>query len=48
MLFMLVNKLGDPDKKVASSAMHLLNRLLTEHPAMKVQGYLAHKKHSPP
>lgn len=35
MLFMLVNKLGDPDKKVASSAMHLLNRLLQEHPAMK-------------
>ena len=35
MLFLLVNKLGDPDKQVASKVSHLLTRLLSEHPAMK-------------
>ncbi|EKX42988.1 hypothetical protein GUITHDRAFT_56893, partial [Guillardia theta CCMP2712] len=34
-LFLLVNKLGDPDKKVSSHVMYLLNKLLLEHPAMK-------------
>ena len=33
-LFLLVNKLGDPDKQVASKVSHLLGRLLQEHSAM--------------
>ena len=32
----LVNKLGDPSRKVASKAGYLLSSLLQEHPAMKV------------
>ena len=31
----LVNKLGDPEKKVASRLTHLLHTLLHQHPAMK-------------
>ena len=31
----LVNKLGDPSRKVASKAGYLLSSLLQEHPAMK-------------
>ena len=31
----LVNKLGDPEKKVASRLTHLLNSLMQQHPAMK-------------
>lgn len=32
---LLVNKLGDPDKKIASKASHLLLQLQTTHPLMK-------------
>ena len=32
----VVNKLGDPSRKVASKAGYLLTSLLQEHPAMKV------------
>ena len=32
----LVNKLGDPSRKIASKAGYLLASLLQEHPAMKV------------
>lgn len=32
----VVNKLGDPSRKVASKAGYLLSSLLQEHPAMKV------------
>ncbi|KAL3136772.1 hypothetical protein ABBQ38_005486 [Trebouxia sp. C0009 RCD-2024] len=32
----LVNKLGDPSRKIASKAGYLLSSLLQEHPAMKV------------
>eukprot|EP00955_Chlamydomonas_euryale_P012320 132407-Chlamydomonas_euryale.AAC.1 len=31
----LVNKLGDPSRKVASKAGFLLSQLLLQHPAMK-------------
>ena len=31
----LVNKLGDPEKKVASRLTHLMHALLHQHPAMK-------------
>jgi ribosome biogenesis protein MAK21 len=31
----LVNKLGDPEKKVASRLTHLMHALLQQHPAMK-------------
>jgi ribosome biogenesis protein MAK21 len=34
-LFLLVNKLGDPDKLVACKVSHLLGRLLEQHGAMK-------------
>nr|KAJ3420467.1 hypothetical protein HK105_005644 [Polyrhizophydium stewartii] len=36
LLALLVNKLGDLDKKIASKAVHLLQQLLQRHPAMKV------------
>lgn len=36
LLSALVNKLGDPDRKLASKVGFLLSRLLTEHPMMKV------------
>ncbi|KAF3901383.1 hypothetical protein AA313_de0201359 [Arthrobotrys entomopaga] len=32
---LLVNKLGDPDRKVASKTSHLLLQLMVAHPAMK-------------
>jgi ribosome biogenesis protein MAK21 len=32
----LVNKLGDPDRKVASKVVYLLGKLLEEHPGMKL------------
>ena len=35
MLSAVVNKLGDPSRKVASKAGYLLSSLLQEHPAMK-------------
>ena len=35
LLRLLVNKLGDPVKKIASQACYLLMQLLTVHPAMK-------------
>jgi ribosome biogenesis protein MAK21 len=35
LLRLLVNKLGDTEKKVASRASHLLLQLMTAHPAMK-------------
>jgi ribosome biogenesis protein MAK21 len=35
LLRLLINKLGDPVKKVASQASYLLMQLLTAHPAMK-------------
>ena len=34
-LSLLVNKLGDPDKKVSSRLAHLLGQLTVAHPAMK-------------
>ena len=34
-LSMLVNKLGDPERKIASKAMMLLQQLLKTHPVMK-------------
>ncbi|CAM9575688.1 unnamed protein product, partial [Hapterophycus canaliculatus] len=46
LLALLVNKLGDPDRKISSKVIHLLQRLLMKHPAMKgvvvreVQQYL--------
>ena len=36
LLSSLVNKLGDPSRKIASKAGYLLSSLLQEHPAMKV------------
>ena len=36
LLRLLVNKLGDPVKKIASQASHLLMQLLISHPAMKM------------
>ena len=35
LLSCLVNKLGDPDKKVGSRVAHLLGQLTLAHPAMK-------------
>lgn len=35
LLAMLVNKLGDPDRKIASYILKTLQELLQEHPAMK-------------
>jgi ribosome biogenesis protein MAK21 len=35
LLSALVNKLGDPERKVASNASYLLSSLLTVHPNMK-------------
>lgn len=35
LLAALVNKLGDPARKVASNAAYLLSQLLLQHPAMK-------------
>ncbi|KAK2192448.1 hypothetical protein NP493_31g05000 [Ridgeia piscesae] len=35
LLSMMVNKLGDPDYKTASKAVHQLNRLVERHPNMK-------------
>lgn len=34
LLFVLVNKLGDAERKVASSVCHVLHKLLVTHPAM--------------
>lgn len=31
----LVNKMGDPSKKIASKAMHALTLVLQKHPNMK-------------
>ena len=36
LLTLIVNKLGDPNKKVASAAAHNLRSVLTAHPAMQV------------
>ncbi|KAJ3036867.1 hypothetical protein HDV00_002350 [Rhizophlyctis rosea] len=36
LLALLVNKLGDQDRKLASKASHLLSQLLLKHPAMKL------------
>jgi len=36
LLAALVNKLGDPSRKVASKAGYLLSQLLQQHPGMKV------------
>jgi ribosome biogenesis protein MAK21 len=35
LLSALVNKLGDPSRKLASDAAYLLGQLLLQHPAMK-------------
>lgn len=35
LLSLLVNKLGDPERKLASKVGYLLTKLLTKHPAMK-------------
>jgi hypothetical protein len=35
LLSALVNKLGDPSRKLASDAAFLLGQLLLQHPAMK-------------
>eukprot|EP00116_Pleurobrachia_bachei_P001872 sb/3462134/ len=35
MLGMLVNKIGDPDKKLASKIIYILGQLLNTHPSMK-------------
>jgi ribosome biogenesis protein MAK21 len=35
LLVLLVNKVGDLDKKIASKATHLLSQLLVKHPMMK-------------
>ncbi|XP_057314957.1 CCAAT/enhancer-binding protein zeta-like isoform X2 [Hydractinia symbiolongicarpus] len=35
LLAMLVNKLGDPDKKVASKSSYLMSQLILKHPNMK-------------
>jgi len=35
LLSMLVNKLGDPDYKIAANASHLLSQLIARHPVMK-------------
>ncbi|KAH6602664.1 hypothetical protein BASA61_000891 [Batrachochytrium salamandrivorans] len=36
LLLLLVNKLGDLDKKLASKSVHLLSQLVLRHPAMKI------------
>ncbi|KAI9104557.1 CBF/Mak21 family-domain-containing protein [Phlyctochytrium arcticum] len=36
LLALLVNKLGDQERKLASNASHLLSKLLLQHPAMKL------------
>ena len=36
LLSILVNKLGDPSRKIASNAVHFLHMLLEDHPGMKV------------
>ena len=36
LLSILVNKLGDPSRKIASNAVYLMHSLLEEHPGMKV------------
>eukprot|EP00762_Andalucia_godoyi_P004622 ANDGO_03607.mRNA.1 Ribosome biogenesis protein MAK21 len=36
LLSLIANKLGDPEKKIASQASFTLNRLLVTHPAMKI------------
>lgn len=36
LLTLLVNKMGDQERKIASKTTHLLSQLLQEHPAMKV------------
>ncbi|TPX71380.1 hypothetical protein SpCBS45565_g01118 [Spizellomyces sp. 'palustris'] len=36
LLSLLVNKVGDQDRKLASKSAHLLSQLLTTHPAMKL------------
>ena len=36
LLYLLVDKLGDPERTIASYASHLLGTLLKEHPRMKV------------
>lgn len=36
LLAMLVNKLGDPSRKLASKVGYLLNKLLSTHPGMKI------------
>ena len=35
LLTLIVNKLGDPERKVASKTSFLLHELLEKHPAMK-------------
>ncbi|CAM9447735.1 unnamed protein product, partial [Ascophyllum nodosum] len=35
LLALLVNKLGDPEKKISGKAIHLLQTILATHPAMK-------------
>jgi ribosome biogenesis protein MAK21 len=36
LLSMLCNKLGDPEKKIASRVVYLLNELIRHHPGMKI------------
>ncbi|CAH3192516.1 unnamed protein product, partial [Porites evermanni] len=36
LLSLLINKIGDPDRKVASKAVYLTRTLVTKHPNMKV------------
>lgn len=36
LLGMIVNKLGDPERKLATKAAHLLSQLVSKHPNMKV------------
>jgi len=36
LLSLLVNKLGDPERKLASKVGYLLTKLLAQHPAMKI------------
>lgn len=35
LLSILINKLGDPDYKIAANASHLLSKLIARHPVMK-------------
>jgi hypothetical protein len=41
LLYLVVNKLGDPDGRVSSHASHNLMRLLHQHPNMKVRWWRA-------